>query len=375
MSTRCHVSTRKGLFTLERGASGWDVARTSFRRRQRHARDARPAERPPARRAQSRPLRRQAASLDATAAPRGTRSPAPKYPEKPEGYTPKTPVEGTPVEWSLKLVWALEPGGADEPGVIWCGTLPGGLFSRTTAASRGRSTGRCGTIRGARNGSAAAPISPASTRSASIRAIPVTSRSACRAAACGPRATAERAGSSPRRACARSSCRPNEQFEAERAGPAHGGAVPRQPGRAVGAASQRHLQVDRRRGSPGPRSPASSRRRLALPSRCIRTTRSTAWFVPAVQGREALSRRRPRGGHPHPRRRADVRDAHARPAAAARLRSGLPPRPRRGRNRSSSSPSARPPARCGSASDGGDSWQMASSHLPPIYAVHFEQPR
>ena len=25
--------------------------------------------------------------------------------------------------------------------------------------------------------------------------------------------------------------------------------------------------------------------------------------------------------------------------------------------------------------DGGDSWQMASAHLPPIYAVHFEQPR
>ena len=54
---------------------------------------------------------------------------APKYPEKPEGYKPKTPVEGAPVvDWSLKLVWALEPGGADQPGVIWCGTLPGGLF-------------------------------------------------------------------------------------------------------------------------------------------------------------------------------------------------------------------------------------------------------
>jgi photosystem II stability/assembly factor-like uncharacterized protein len=52
----------------------------------------------------------------------------PKYPEKPEGYVPKTPVEGTPADWSLKLVWALAPGGADEPGVIWCGTLPGGLF-------------------------------------------------------------------------------------------------------------------------------------------------------------------------------------------------------------------------------------------------------
>src|SRR5688572_31556821 len=31
-------------------------------------------------------------------------------------------------DWSLKLIWALEPGGPNEPGVIWCGTLPGGLF-------------------------------------------------------------------------------------------------------------------------------------------------------------------------------------------------------------------------------------------------------
>ncbi len=25
-------------------------------------------------------------------------------------------------------MWAIQPGGADEPGVIWCGTMPGGLF-------------------------------------------------------------------------------------------------------------------------------------------------------------------------------------------------------------------------------------------------------
>ena len=52
----------------------------------------------------------------------------PKYPEKPADYVPKVPVEGKPVDWSLKLVWSLAPGGANEPGVVWCGTLPGGLF-------------------------------------------------------------------------------------------------------------------------------------------------------------------------------------------------------------------------------------------------------
>ncbi len=29
---------------------------------------------------------------------------------------------------SLELLWSLEPGGSDEPGVLWAGTIPGGLF-------------------------------------------------------------------------------------------------------------------------------------------------------------------------------------------------------------------------------------------------------
>jgi hypothetical protein len=32
---------------------------------------------------------------------------------------------------ALKLIWALEAGGADEPGVLWAGTIPGGLFKST----------------------------------------------------------------------------------------------------------------------------------------------------------------------------------------------------------------------------------------------------
>ncbi len=29
---------------------------------------------------------------------------------------------------SVSLIWTLEPGGADRPGVLWAGTIPGGLF-------------------------------------------------------------------------------------------------------------------------------------------------------------------------------------------------------------------------------------------------------
>lgn len=31
-------------------------------------------------------------------------------------------------KWKLEKIWSLEPGGPDEPGVLWCGTMPGGLF-------------------------------------------------------------------------------------------------------------------------------------------------------------------------------------------------------------------------------------------------------
>lgn len=52
---------------------------------------------------------------------------APQYPEKPEGYE-EHDMWGRPLAWSTARIWALQPGGADEPGVLWCGTLPGGLF-------------------------------------------------------------------------------------------------------------------------------------------------------------------------------------------------------------------------------------------------------
>jgi hypothetical protein len=46
---------------------------------------------------------------------------APAYPLKPEQSADK-------VEWKNKLIWSMAAGGADQPGVLWAGTLPGGLF-------------------------------------------------------------------------------------------------------------------------------------------------------------------------------------------------------------------------------------------------------
>ena len=52
---------------------------------------------------------------------------APAYPPKPEGLV-ENDMWGRPLEWSTARIWALQAGGADEPGVLWCGTIPGGLF-------------------------------------------------------------------------------------------------------------------------------------------------------------------------------------------------------------------------------------------------------
>jgi photosystem II stability/assembly factor-like uncharacterized protein len=128
MSTRCHIATRKGLFTLERTASGWSIDRVSFL-----GDNCTLAMHDPrtghlfAALSHGHFGAKMHRSVDggATWAEVAT----PTYPEKPADYVPKsTPLEGQAADWALKLIWALAPGGAGEPGVIWCGTLPGGLF-------------------------------------------------------------------------------------------------------------------------------------------------------------------------------------------------------------------------------------------------------
>lgn len=52
---------------------------------------------------------------------------APAFPPKPEAG----PLADDSTPWSVQLVWTLAAGGADEPGVLWAGCLPAGLFKST----------------------------------------------------------------------------------------------------------------------------------------------------------------------------------------------------------------------------------------------------
>lgn len=43
-------------------------------------------------------------------------------------YPPQEALAEGEAEWKLRLIWSLAAGGLDQPGVLWAGTLPGGLF-------------------------------------------------------------------------------------------------------------------------------------------------------------------------------------------------------------------------------------------------------
>lgn len=137
MSDTLLVSTRKGLFSIARSDGGWAITGVDFLgdnvslslsdKRDGH----------------------QYAALDHghfgvklhRRAPGGAWAEiaAPAYPPKPAGHE-ENDMWGRPLPWSTVRVWALQAGGADEPGTIWCGTIPGGLFRST---DRGTSWQMC----------------------------------------------------------------------------------------------------------------------------------------------------------------------------------------------------------------------------------------
>jgi hypothetical protein len=43
-------------------------------------------------------------------------------------YPPQPDDRKDDVQWKLTMIWSMVTGGAKEPGVLWAGTLPGGLF-------------------------------------------------------------------------------------------------------------------------------------------------------------------------------------------------------------------------------------------------------
>ncbi len=124
MTKRILVSTRKGLFALHRGARGWLTKLVGF-----------PAENVTLALPDSRDGGWYAAlnlghfGVKLKYSPDGGKTWEERaVPEYPEGEEIVTADGKPPAPATLKLIWALEAGSAAQPGRLWAGTLPGGLF-------------------------------------------------------------------------------------------------------------------------------------------------------------------------------------------------------------------------------------------------------
>ena len=126
MAKRILVSTRKGLFELGRGRGGWTIKSDSFigdnvTLTLHDRRDG----------TDYAALNHGHFGIKLHRRDNGTKTwkeiASPKYPVKPEGLDDKDGW-GKPVNWTTQLIWALETGGPTQTGVIWAGTMPGGLF-------------------------------------------------------------------------------------------------------------------------------------------------------------------------------------------------------------------------------------------------------
>ncbi len=128
MPPRMHVATRKGLFSLHREASGWKIRGVAFAGVSVNAILHDPRDhRLYAALGHGHFGQKLHASDDGGAT--WTEIAAPAYPPKPD-HVPDIidPMRNTVIPWRLELIWTIEPAGADQPGTLWCGTIPGGLF-------------------------------------------------------------------------------------------------------------------------------------------------------------------------------------------------------------------------------------------------------
>jgi hypothetical protein len=126
MADEVLVSTRKGLFSARPGANGsWRIADVAF-----VADNATLALADPRDGARYAALNHGHFGVKLHRSDDGGKSWAeitsPAFPEG-EAATVKTPA-GETIPPAVSLIWSLEAGGADQPGRLWCGTIPGGLF-------------------------------------------------------------------------------------------------------------------------------------------------------------------------------------------------------------------------------------------------------
>lgn len=138
MSDRLYVATRKGFFTLHRGPSGWSVAKVDFLGQNANMTLQDPRDGilyvaldhghfgTKLHRSSD-----EGQTWEECAVPQ-----FPPFTEEDQRKQAEAGEFGARRDFSsLKEIWELTPGGTDEPGVLWAGTIPGGLFKSTDRGS------------------------------------------------------------------------------------------------------------------------------------------------------------------------------------------------------------------------------------------------
>lgn len=126
MADILHVATRKGLFRIERAGARWEIADVSF------LGDVVSIVLPDPRDGSlyaALGLGHFGVKLHCSRDGGKTweELAAPAFPQQPEGQAEQLP-DGRPWPWRVEQIWSLEAGHPSEPGVLWCGTIGGGLF-------------------------------------------------------------------------------------------------------------------------------------------------------------------------------------------------------------------------------------------------------
>lgn len=124
VQTELLISTRKGLFTAARTQSGWAISRAEFLGDNVTVALHDPRD---GRRYVTLDHGHFGVKLHRSTGGAWEEIACPQYPPKPAGLDEKD-MWGKDIPWSTQRIWALETGGPQEPGVLWCGTMPGGLF-------------------------------------------------------------------------------------------------------------------------------------------------------------------------------------------------------------------------------------------------------
>lgn len=127
MSSQIHIATRKGLFRLDRNSKGWSIGRPDFEgvHVSMMLQDHRDGTIYAA-------LNHGHFGVKLHRSDDGGANweecAVPVYPEGATLGADPFSKDAEPNPASLSEIWALEPGGTDQPGRLWCGTIPGGLY-------------------------------------------------------------------------------------------------------------------------------------------------------------------------------------------------------------------------------------------------------